>query len=273
MDLLSRPFDPDRRAPGALPFRPQHLSPFLILFASGALAVTYGLLPSEIARPLVVAGFHGGLMAAAFAAAWGEGVGWRRPAGLLAGLLFLASLFAQLTPWGALAYLALPLALWILAGRDRRLQRVGLAWPGQHAWWLGIGVGLFLGAHLIFSASRTFGYPMRLTPPAPVLAALAYDVGANVLSAELFFRGALFNFWNRRWGFWAAAGLSTGACLIRYLADPALPRALELELGAVFYLTLLSLTGCGLLSLSGSVLPATAAGLIFFGAYRTLRAW
>lgn len=256
-----------------MPFRLKHLSPFLFLFGGGALAVTYGFLPSAIARPLVVAGFHGGLMAGAFAAAWGEGTGWRRPAWLLAGPLFLASLFAQITPWGALAYLALPLALWILAGRDRRLRRIGLAWPGQQAWWLGIGVGLFLGGHLIFSASRTLGYPMRLTPPSPVLAALAYDLGANVLSAELFFRGALFNFWNRRRGFWAAAGLSTGACLIRYLADPALPRTPELTLGAVFYLTLLSLAGCGLLSLSGSVLPASAAGLLFFSAYRTLRIW
>lgn len=274
MDVLSQPFDP-RMGPGRLvPFPPVSLSPFLLLFASGAVLATRGPLPLQIARPLVAAGFHGSLLAAAVASAWGEADGWQSPAWLLAGLLFLASLFAQLTPWGAVAYLLLPLTLWTLGARCPQLRRVGWGWPqNSRAWFLGAGVGLFLGVHLILSASRTFGYPMRLTPVAPVLAAIAYDAGANVLSSELFFRGVLFNFWDRRWGFWTGTGLSTGACLLRYLADPALPGTLELTMGALFYLTLLSLASCALLALSGSLLPSVLATLSFFGAYRTLQVW
>src|SRR3990170_2197387 len=133
-----------------------------------------------------------------------------------------------------------------------------------------VGVGGFLGGHLLLSASRTLGYPIRVGPPAWYLSALLYDVGANVLSAECFFRGTLFNRWQRRWGFWPGALAATGLSILRYLVDPALPRVAELMVGAVFYLALLSLSGCALLWYSGSLLPSLAASLAFFGAYRTL---
>jgi len=158
--------------------------------------------------------------------------------------------------------------------RHPQLRRIGWDRPSnRHSWFLGAGAGLFLGAHLLLSASRTFGYPVRLTPVASLLAAIAYDAGANVLSAELFFRGAIFNFWQRRWGFWAGAVLSAGACLLRYVLDPALPRTPEVFAGLLFYLALLSLTGCALFALSGSLLPGALAAFVFFGAYRTLQLW
>ncbi len=138
---------------------------------------------------------------------------------------------------------------------------------------LGGAVGSFLGAHLLLSASRTFGYPVRLTPPTPYLTGLAYDVGANVLSAECFFRGTLFNRWQRRWDFWPAALGATGLSVLRYLADPALPPTVEMTAGAVFYLAVLSVSGCALVWYSGSLVPSLAASLVFFGAYRMLEVW
>lgn len=275
MDLLSQRFNPaGDRERARLPFPLRIFSPFLLVFTGGALGVAGGVIPPEISRSLVTAGFHGGLLAAALASAWGRAGGWQGPAWCLVGLLFLASLSAQRVPWGAPAYLLPPLALWALGRHHPQLRRIGWNWPSsRHSWFLGVGAGLFLGAHLLLSASRTFGYPIRLTPAAPLLAAIAYDAGANVLSAELFFRGAIFNFWQRRWGFWAGAVLSTGVCLLRYVVDPALPRTPEVFAGLLFYLALLSLTGCALFALSGSLLPGALAILVFFGAYRTLQLW
>jgi len=117
------------------------------------------------------------------------------------------------------------------------------------------------------------GYQFRLVPAERPLAALAYDVGANVLSAECFFRGALFGSWQRRWGFWGAAGAATGLSVLRYLVDPALPRTLEALVGAFFYLSLLGLSGCALLAWSGSLLSPALASLLFFAAYRMLTGW
>jgi len=273
MDPLTHPFSPLRDAARRwLPFSLAALLPFLVLFTGGAVGAAWGVVSPEIARPLATAGFHGGLLAAALASAWGGTDGWYGTAWLLAGLLFLASLSVRLSPWGALAYLLPPLTLWALGGRHPALRRIGWTWPGSNrAWLLGAGAGLFLGAHLWLSASRTFGYPIRLTPVAPLLTAIAYDAGANVLSAELFFRGVTFNFWQRRWGFWAAAILSTAICLLRYAGDPALPRAPEVFAGLLFYLALQGVTSCAILALSGSLLPGALAALFFFGAYRALQ--
>ena len=275
MDALRQPFNPRGDAEKArLPFSPGIVSPFLLLFVGGAVAALRGGVPQEISRPLAAAGFHGALLAAALASAWGSRGGWQGFAWLLAGLLFLASLSAQLAPWGALAYLLLPLTLWALGRSHPQLRRICWSRPeASRAWLLGAGVGLFLGTHLLLSASRTFGYPIRLTPVVPLLAAMAYDAGANVLSAELFFRGVIFNFCQRRWGFWAGTVFSTGACLLRYVVDPALPRTLEVLTGALFYLALLSLTNCALLALAGSLLPSALAAFFFFAAYRMLQLW
>lgn len=275
MDVLSQPFNPPRDTERAwLPFPLGAVVPFLFIFTGGAVAALAGTISPDIARPLATAGFHGGLLAAALASAWGRTEGWLGPAWLLTGLLFLASLSVRLSPWGAFAYTFVPLTLWALGRRQTLLRRIGWSWPEDNrAWLLGAGAGLFLGTHLLLSASRTFGYPIRLTPVQPVLVAIAYDAGANVLSAELCFRGALFNFWQRRWGFWAGAILSTAIYLLRYVGDPAFPPTLEVLAGLVFYLALLSVTSCAILALSGSLLPSTLAALFFFAAYRTLQLW
>ena len=61
--------------------------------------------------------------------------------------------------------------------------------------------GAFLGVHLLISASLTFGYAVRISSIGPYLAAVAYDVGANALTAEWLFRGAVFSHWWQRWQF------------------------------------------------------------------------
>lgn len=272
MDVLTRSFDPRRPSHGPLvPFRPGILAPFAAAGLIGLLAGRLGLIPGEVVRILGVASFHGGLLVASLAAAWEGAPGWGRPATRLALSLLVAAAACAAAPWGCLAYLLPPLVMACLVLRSAECLGMGLA---PRAGWgslgLGAAVGCFLGAHLLLSASRTFGYPVPLSPPASYLSALLYDAGANVLSAECFFRGTLFNRWQRRWGFWPSALAATGLSVLRYLVDPALPAVVELMVGAVFYLALLSLSGCALLWYSGSLLPSLLASLAFFGAYRML---
>ena len=135
---------------------------------------------------------------------------------------------------------------------------------------LGAAAGAFLGIHLLVSASMTLGYAIRVEGLAHYAAAVGYDAGANALTAEWLFRGALFSRWWRRSEFWPAAGVATGLAVLRYLADPALPLAIEVRAGAVFYMGVLGLTACALRAASGSLLPGYAATVAFFAAYRTL---
>jgi hypothetical protein len=116
----------------------------------------------------------------------------------------------------------------------------------------------------------TLGYGIRIANPGHYLSAAAYDFGANALSAEWLFRGALFPLWWRRWEFWPAAGASTALAVLRYLLDPALPGTLEVRAGAIFYMTLLGFASCALRASSGSLLPGYLATTVFFLAYRML---
>jgi hypothetical protein len=102
-----------------------------------------------------------------------------------------------------------------------------------------------------------------------VLPALAYDLGANVISAELFFRGTLLsNAW-RRCSFALALALATAATAIRYCADPFVATT-ELRLGAAVYMTLLAILNGLLYRWAGNVLPGLAASTVFFAAYRLI---
>src|SRR5574337_881777 len=268
MDPLTRAFDPARPGRGRLlAFRLRVFAPFLAMALGGLVSDRLGWTAVPMTKILGVAGFHGGLLAASLAGAWEGARGWGPPAALIALSLLIAAAACTLGPWGCLAYL-LPLAA--LARVIRRHPECGRLGLGRGVDWSalagGVLGGCFLGAHLLFSASRTLGYPVRPSLPAAYLAGVLYDAGANVLSAECFFRGTLFNRWQRRWSFWPAALATTGLSILRYLADPALPRALELMVGAVFYLALLSLLGCALLWRSGSLFPSLGASFVFFAA-------
>jgi hypothetical protein len=275
MDALTRAFDPARPAHGPLiPFPLTVLVPFAAVGLGGLALGRLGWTSVEAVRVLGVVGFHGGLLAAALAAAWEGAGGWRPHATLEALSLLIAAAACSAAPWGCLAYLLPPIGVALVALRYPECRRMGLAPPADwRALGLGAAAGCFLGAHLLVSASRTWGYPVRLNPSASYLTDILYDAGANVLSAECFFRGTLFNRWQRRWGFWAGALAATGLSVLRYLVDPALPRTVEMIAGAIFYLALLSLSGCALLWYSGSLWPSLVASLFFFGAYRMLQVW
>src|SRR5262245_34188602 len=230
--------------------------------------VALGVLPVDAARVAGVTAAHGALLATALA--------WSR-AGVMSGgvavaLVGLAAGASQLGARGALAYLGPGLWVGTLAARGR-LTSLGLGVPvsPRHVA-AGVLVGGALSSHLLVTASRTLGVHVRVDHAADVLAAFAYDVGANVLAGECFFRGALFSRAERRWPFVAAATLATSAYVLRYLVDPLLPKSVELLAGAVFYLALLGAINCWLFAWSQSLVPGLASAAIFFAAYRTLGA-
>lgn len=246
----------------------------LLALLAGALGATawlvaHGWAPAGALGPVAVATVHGALLATALGWA-AAGRGWNPTSAALTvvGSLALAAALTRLDPRLALLYL-LPPGIVAFLARGGRLAPVGLGHPvAPRALVLGLGAGGALAAHLLLTTAGTFGYRLQPGPPAAV--AWAYDLGANVLGAELFFRGALGNRLQRRYGLTVGAAAATGASLVRYLADPQLPRAPEVLLGAVFYLSLLGILNAWLLWLSGSVIPGLGAALLFFAAYRLI---
>jgi hypothetical protein len=238
--------------------------------ALGVLAAAWvaalAALPGEWARVAGLAAFQGGLLgtAVAWTSRRGARDGWAplEAALLLAG----AAGCARLLPWGGLAYAALP--LWLAWRRPAWLT--AFRWPPAPALAAGVLLGAALGAHLLVNASLTLGYRIRTGSWAELVGWWGYDVGANVLAAEAFFRGALFERAWRRWSLATATALSTAASVTRYLVDPLLPRSLEVAAGAAFYLILLGGGNCWLLARTGSLGPPLVAATIFFGAYRLL---
>jgi hypothetical protein len=235
-----------------------------VLAAAWALAL--GVLPGEWGRVAGLAAVQGALLGTALA--WTARRELRsRWAPLEAALLLAgAAGCALVLPWGGLAYAVLP--LW-LAGR-RPAWLTTFRSPPAPALAAGALLGAVLGAHLLVNASLTLGYRVRGGSWAELAGWWGYDLGANVLAAEAFFRGALFERARRRWSFAAAAALSTAASVTRYLVDPLLPRSLEIAAGAVFYLILLGWGNCWLLARTGSLGPPLVAAATFFGAYRLL---
>lgn len=275
MLLLSVPFEPSRRAPASLV-----ATQCLFAVAVGLTLTTAALvvdithrLPSGFGHTAAGAAVHATFFALGWILATDGARGWRCPALAVAATLLVASTAGRLSPWGALTYSLVP-ALVVFLARDRiEFRRMGFIWPADlRPVAAGVGMGAFLGIHLLLSSSLTFGYSVRVASAPGYVAAIAYDLGANALTAEWLFRGALFSRWWRRWRFWPAAGLATALAVVRYLLDPALPSATEVRAGAVFYTALLGLSCCALRSWSGSLLPGYAATLTFFVAYRLLAA-
>ena len=271
MDLLSVPFESERVRKGF------PVVPGLLWLAAGIILVTavgrsLAGGPLDLVVPVLQgAAVHGGFLAIGFLIALEGRPGWRGPAASMACAELVAFGVARLAPWGSLAFLVLPALLAWHLRQHPELRRVGaFDAPRPAALLLGLAAGGFLGGHLLVSAAMTFGYAIRLDRPAVYLTALAYDVGANALTAEWLLRGALFSHWWRHWGLWPAAAVSTVLGLVRYLLDPALPHTLEAGAGAIFYLTLLGLVAAVLRAWTGSVVPGYLAVVVFFGAYRVL---
>jgi hypothetical protein len=274
MGFLTGPFETERAARVPSVARPlSGVAVTVALGASAGLAADAGFgAESGVGHSLASASVQAGLLAAGWVVALDGREGWRRPALRGAAVLVLAALTARISSAGALAYLLVPFVLARDAGRWRgHLEHIGCRTPGKPgAILLGAAAGIFLGLHLLFAASLTLGYAVWVPDGGRYLAALAYDVGANALTAEWFFRGAVFSTLWQRWSFWPAAAASTACALARYLLDPALPRAVEAMAGATFYLSLLGLACCALRAWSGSLVPGYFATVAFFAAYRML---
>jgi hypothetical protein len=272
MVLLSVPFDPSRvrGVEGVHWSGVLAATVALALLAAGLAMETASGALREFGRETASGAVHGVFLVA----------GWiiavRRPTSLAPVLhaavaLFMASVANALTGWGALLYLLPPVILVSEGVRDGALRGIGLrATASLRSLGLGLAAGTFLGVHLLISASLTLGYLVRVSSLSQYLGAVAYDVGANALTAEWLFRAALFSRWWRRWEFWPAAGLSTSLAVARYVADPALPHTVEVRAGAMFYTALLGFTACALRAESGSILPGYVATVTFFAAYRML---
>jgi membrane protease YdiL (CAAX protease family) len=274
MRLLAQPLSTDRGA------GPSTIAGRLVLVASlTGLGIALGLAAESLAgvdrnlgRAFASGSVHGGFLSAGWLLALQGHEGWRGPALRGAGALIVASLAAKLSPAGAVAYLLIPLVI----ARDATIWRARLEWIGWRVpcdWrapFVGAAAGAFLGVHLLFAASLMLGYLVAIPDGRPYLAAIAYDIGANALTAEWLFRGAIFSALWRRWSFWPAAAVSTGLALVRYLLDPALPQTAELMAGAMFYMLLLGLGCCALRAGSGSLLPGYFATVAFFAVYRIL---
>jgi len=274
MRLLTGPFETERAARAPSIARPLAIVAAVAALGAGAgLAAETGLgAAGGIDHALASASLHAGFLAAGWVVALDGREGWRGPALRGAAALVLAALAARVSLAGALAYLLVPLVLARDAGAWRRsLERIGWRLPhAPRAILLGAAAGTFLGLHLIIAASLTLGYAVSVPDGGRYLAALAYDVGVNALTAEWLFRGAIFSALWRRWSFWPAAVVSTACALVRYLLDPSLPQAIEAMAGATFYLSLLGLACCALRAWSGSLVPGYFATVAFFAAYRTL---
>jgi len=231
-----------------------------------------GWLAAPVLRIVAITAAHGGLLAVALA--WGAADrGAPFPPRILlitVGLVGVGATAAAVDARAAVIALAAPAWLALLASRGR-LVGLGVG-PGipLRPVFIGAAIGALLGGHLLLSASQTLGYPVRGWSWKALLALWGYDVAVNVVAAECFFRGALFNRLQRRWSFAAAAALATGASLLRYLADPLVPKSIEAIAGLLFYLTVLGTVNCWLLSWSGSLVPGLIASLLFFIAYRAL---
>lgn len=272
MLLLSAPFEPAAGTPPRPSLRAlaQVAAAAGLIVGAGAAAETLGAGPAGLGRSLAMGAMHGGLIGLGWLLATGGAPGWRGPVVRLGAAVTLASIAARLAHWGAVAFVLTPVLLLVEARRRPALRALGMVGCRVEHALAGLAAGGFLGAHLLITASLTFGYRVHTSSLAAYAGPLAYDLGANVLSAEWLFRGAIFSWGWRRSSFWPAALASTALALLRYLLDPALPHAAEARAGAVFYLGLVGLVACALRAWSGSLLPGYLAGLAFFAAYRTL---
>ena len=272
MQLLARAFDPDR---SRFPSRPwdrllQVAASSFALTVVGLAVAASGSAHATLWRAAAAAAVHAGLLGAGWVAIDDRPQAWRRPLLLLTAVVLTASLLARLNPWGGAAYLVVPVVLIMQARHHPGGGMMGVAWPDPRAAALGLAAGLFLGVHLLIAASLTLGYSARIESVSEYLASVAYDVGLNAVSAEWFFRGAVFSWCWRRWAFAPAAALSSGGALLRYLLDPNLPGTPEARLGAAFYVGLLGIGACALRAWSGSLLPGYLTSVVFFFAYRAL---
>jgi hypothetical protein len=276
MDLLTAPFEAERGRRATPVVGTLCVVGTLMLggVAGGQWLERQGGLGRELGLAVEGAAIHGGFIAQGLVITLAGRSAGASIALRMAGALLAAFLLGHLSPWGSLTFLLIPLLFVRECRGHPTLRRIGFLAPARPASLLvGLGVGAFLGGHLLVTSALTFGYTIGVVSTAAYASAVAYDVGANALSAEWLFRGALFSHWWRHWGFWGAATVSTALTLVRYLLDPALSEAPEARAGAIVYLVALALGAAMLRAWSGSLVPGYLAAVAFFAAYRALVVW
>src|SRR6266481_3649548 len=219
MVLLSAPFDSAAAAPPRPPLRPfaQTGGAAALVVALGAASEMLGAAPAGLGRALATGAAHGGLIGLGWLLATSGAPGWSGPVVRLGVAMTLASVAARLVPWGALAFALMPLLLLLEVRRRPALRALGLVGCRPRHSLAGLAAGGFLGAHLLITASLTFGHRAHTSSLAAYALALAYDVGANALSAEWLFRGAVFSWRGRArsstwaWSDWSCAPSGPGA--------------------------------------------------------------
>jgi hypothetical protein len=265
----------DARQPAVVSGTPILQVTVLAAIAGLALAArNLGGMPPRLATLVIVAAGHGILLTTALGWASFDAYGptggpsLRSVSAIAVSLLALGAAASAFAPWGGAVYITVP--AWLVLVRARS----GLALPGpgeRPMVFIGAALGAAVGVHLVVTASRTLGYQLQVGGVAALIGAVGYDLGANVLSAECFFRGALFQRAYRRRSFRAAVAVSTVAYVARYLVDPLLPKAAELVIGTIVYVGALGIVNCWLLRWSGSLVPGYVGAVLFFTAYRLLR--
>ncbi len=168
MRLLSAPFEPAALAPPRGPARAYgQVAGVAALLATAGVALEWaGVAP--LGHALASGAVHGGLLALGWLLATDAAPGWTGPVVRLGATVLLASVTARVHPLGALAFLLVPGLLLLEGWRRPRLRAIGLrgARPVHAA--VGLAVGAFLGAHLLVTASRTFGYRLQAGGLAPL---------------------------------------------------------------------------------------------------------
>src|SRR6266542_4192696 len=184
MLLLSARFEPSRSTPAS------SVATACWLAAAGGITLTTAALtvdltqglPNRLGWAAAGAAVHATFFALGWILATEGAPGWRRPALAVAAALLSASIAGRLSPLGALAYTLVPPLVVFLAGNRVEFGRMGVTWPhGLRSVAAGVGVGGFLGFHLLLSSSLTFGYAVRLASLAETVAAIAYSVGGSGL--------------------------------------------------------------------------------------------
>src|SRR5262245_57379669 len=156
MLLLSAPFEPDRVRPLARPDWSGVLAVTAILAALAAglgMEMADGVLRS-IGQGMARGAAHSLFLVAGWVIAEGRADSLR-PVVHSAAALFAASIASTFTLWGAWLYLVPPVILLSEGGRHHGLRAIGLSVRADlRSVIFGLGAGMFLGCHLLISASQ-----------------------------------------------------------------------------------------------------------------------
>ena len=168
--------------------------------------------------------------------------------------------------WGALMFLPLGLVGWLIHRYPAEMRLVGLELSDLgRKLALGLIGGAALGGHFLFGTAFTGALGLQM-PPLPYLTwQLAYELGVAALGIELFFQGVVLNYlhYERRWGIWEAAILTSALQVIPILVKASWRAAPIITIGTLFYVFMRGMISAGLYQRTRSLLPPIISNFIF----------